>query len=52
VIEGELWAVPNTLTEHDYQNTFKNGRSSGNGAYALKRNTSGIIVANRPKVSF
>jgi hypothetical protein len=37
VIEAELQAVLNILTEHNFQNAFKkNGRSSGNGAYARK----------------
>jgi hypothetical protein len=31
---------------------LKNGRSSGNGAYAQKGITSRVMVANRPKVSF
>jgi hypothetical protein len=33
VIEAESQAVLNTLTEHDFQDAFKNGRSAGNGAY-------------------
>jgi hypothetical protein len=32
VIETELQAVLNTLTEHDFQDVFKIGRSIGNGA--------------------
>jgi hypothetical protein len=32
VIEAESQAVMNTLTEHDFQDAFKNGRSAGNGA--------------------
>jgi hypothetical protein len=36
VIEAESQAVLNTLTEHDFQDAIKNGRSAGNGAYALK----------------
>jgi hypothetical protein len=31
VLHAELEAVLNTLTEHDYQDAFKNGRRSGNG---------------------
>jgi hypothetical protein len=34
VIEAESQAVLNTLTEHDFQDAFKNGRSSGNVTYA------------------
>jgi hypothetical protein len=52
VIEAELQAVLNTLTDHNFQDAFKNGRSSGNGAYAHKRTTSRVMVASRPKVSF
>jgi hypothetical protein len=33
VIEAESQAVLNTLTEHGFQDAFKNGRSAGNGAY-------------------
>jgi hypothetical protein len=33
-----------TLTEHDFQDALKNGRSAGNG-------TSRVMVARRPKVS-
>jgi hypothetical protein len=29
-------AVLNTLTEHDFQDAFKNGRGAGNGTYAWK----------------
>jgi hypothetical protein len=36
VIEAESQAVLNTLTEHDFQNAFKNDRSAGNGTYAQK----------------
>jgi hypothetical protein len=32
VMEAESQAVLNTLTEHDFQDAFKNGRSTGNGA--------------------
>jgi hypothetical protein len=52
VIEAESQALPNTRREHDFQDAFKNGRSAGNGAYALKRTTSREMVASRPKVSF
>jgi hypothetical protein len=36
VMEAELHVVLNTFTEHDFQDVFKNGTSSGNGAYARK----------------
>jgi hypothetical protein len=51
-MEAESQAVLNTLTEHDFQDAFQNGRSAGNGAYALKGTTSRVMVASRPKVSF
>jgi hypothetical protein len=41
-----------TLTEHDFQDAFKNGRSAGNSAYVLKGTTTKSIVASRPKVNF
>jgi hypothetical protein len=34
MIVAESQAVLNTLTEHDFQDAFENGRSAGNGAYA------------------
>jgi hypothetical protein len=52
MIEVESQAVLNTLTEHDFQNAFKNGRSNGNGAYAQKGTVSRVMMASRPKVSF
>jgi hypothetical protein len=52
VIKAESQAVLNTLTDHDFQAAFKNGRSAGNGAYAQKRTTSRVMMASRPKVSF
>jgi hypothetical protein len=36
VIEAESQAVLETLTEHDFHEAFKNGRSTGNGAYLWK----------------
>jgi hypothetical protein len=33
VTEAELQAALKTLTEHSFQDAFKNGRSAGNGAY-------------------
>jgi hypothetical protein len=52
VIMAESQVVLNTLTEHDFQNAFKNGRSAGNDAYARKGTTSRVMVAIRAKVSF
>jgi hypothetical protein len=51
VIEAESQAVPNTLTEHDFRDAFKNGRSAGNVAYRRNGSTSRVIVASRPKIS-
>jgi hypothetical protein len=48
VMEAESQAVLNTLTEHDLQDAFKNGRSAGNGAYTRKENTWWVVVASRP----
>jgi hypothetical protein len=50
VIDEGSQAMLNTLTEHDLQDAFKNGRNSGNGAYTRKRITSRVIVASKPKV--
>jgi hypothetical protein len=44
VMVVESQAVLSTLTEHDFQDAFKNGRSSGNGAYARKGTTSRMMV--------
>jgi hypothetical protein len=52
VIEADLQAVLNTLTEHDFQDAFKNGRSAVNDVYARKGATLKTMVASRPKVSF
>jgi hypothetical protein len=52
VIETEPQAVLNTLTEHDFQDAFKNGRSTGNSAYSWKGTTFRVMVTSRPKVSF
>jgi hypothetical protein len=51
VMEAESQAVLISLTEHDFQDTFKNGRRAGNGAYERKGTTSRVMVANRAKVS-
>jgi hypothetical protein len=52
VLEAESQAVLNSLTEHDFQDAFKNGTSAGNGAYARKGTTSRLMVVSRPKVGF
>jgi hypothetical protein len=52
VIMAESQSVLNILTEHDFQDAFKNGRSAGNGAYSQKGTTSRVMMANMPKVSF
>jgi hypothetical protein len=52
VIEAESQAVLNTLTEHDFQDAFKNCRNAGNSVYGRKGTTSRVMVASRPKVSF
>jgi hypothetical protein len=36
VIEAESQAVLKTLTQHDFQDAFKNGRSAGSGEYERK----------------
>jgi hypothetical protein len=51
VMKAEQQAVLN-LTEHDFQDVFKNGRTAGNGAYAREGTTSRVVLASRPKVSF
>jgi hypothetical protein len=52
VIEAESLAVLNTLTEHNFQDAFKNGSSAGYGAYVEKEATSWVMVATGPIVSF
>jgi hypothetical protein len=49
---NEAEAELDTLTEHNFQYTFVNGRNAGNGANALKGTTSRVIMASGPKVSF
>jgi hypothetical protein len=44
VIEAELQVVLNTLTEHDFQDAFRSGRSAGNGAYTWMGTTSRVMV--------
>jgi hypothetical protein len=43
-------AVQNTVTEHHFQGTFKNDRSTGHGAYA--RMGTALMVASMPKLVF
>jgi hypothetical protein len=50
MIEMDSQAVLNTLSEHDFQDAFKNGRSASNGAYTTKETTLKAMVAGRPKV--
>jgi hypothetical protein len=52
VIEIESQAVLNTLTEHDFQDAFINGRNAGTGADSRKGTSSRVTVASMPKVSF
>jgi hypothetical protein len=52
LMEAESQAALNTLTEHDFQDAFKIGRSAGNGACARKGTTWRVMVASRPKDSF
>jgi hypothetical protein len=52
VIEAKLQVVLSTLTEHNFQDAFKKGRSCRNGACTQKGTTSRMMVASGPKVSF
>jgi hypothetical protein len=52
LIEAETQAVLNTLTEHGFQDAFKNGRSAWNCAYERKWNTLTVTVASRTKIIF
>jgi hypothetical protein len=52
VLEAESQAVLKTLTEHDFQDNLKNGRSSGKGTYTRKRTTSAVMVACSSSMSF
>jgi hypothetical protein len=52
VIEAESQEVMNTLTEHDFQDAFKNCRKAGDRAYARKGTTWRVMVSSRPEVSF
>jgi hypothetical protein len=50
VIEADSQAAPNTLTEDDLQDAFKNRRSAGHSAYAWNGTTAKAMVACKPKV--
>jgi hypothetical protein len=50
VIEAELQAMLNTLTEHNFQDAFKNGRSSGNTVYVRNVTTSRVWGPVGPKL--
>jgi hypothetical protein len=52
VVEAESQEMLNILTEHDFQDVFKNGRSVENGAYEQKGATSKEMEASRPKHSY
>jgi hypothetical protein len=49
---AESQTVPNSLTEHDFQDALQMSRNAGNGAYARMGTASRVIVARRLKVSF
>jgi hypothetical protein len=49
---AESRAELNTLTEHDFQEAFKNVRTVGNGAYARNGTTSRVMATNKPKATF
>jgi hypothetical protein len=51
LIESFSQAVLNTLTEHDFQDTF-NGRRAGNGAYTRMGTTLRVMAASKFKVNF
>jgi hypothetical protein len=51
VMEAEPQVMLNSLTEHDFQEAIKNGRSTENGAYWGNGTTSRVKVASRYKVS-
>jgi hypothetical protein len=51
VMEVESQAVMNSLTEHGFQEAFKNGRSDWNGAFARKGTTSSVMAASRLKIN-
>jgi hypothetical protein len=52
VSEAESQAVLNALTELDFQDVCKNGRSTGNGAYTQKVTSLKVMVASGAEVVF
>jgi hypothetical protein len=48
MIKAESQMVLNTLTEHNFQDEIKNGRSAGNGVYVWKGTAWRVMVASRP----
>jgi hypothetical protein len=52
VNEAKSQAMLITLTEHNFQEAFKNGRSIVSGPYVWKWTTWKVKVVTRPKVSF
>jgi hypothetical protein len=52
VMEAASQAVLNTFTEHDFQDSFKDVRSAGKGAYTCKGTTSRVTVTSRTNVRF
>jgi hypothetical protein len=52
VIDAESQAVLNTLTEHDFQDAFKNDREAGKCVYVQKGTASRMMVASSNKVIF
>jgi hypothetical protein len=52
MIKAEFQMVLKTLTEHSFQDAFKNSRRAGNSAYRQKGTTLRVKVASRLKVSF
>jgi hypothetical protein len=51
-MEANSQVVLNTLTEHNFQDGFKNWRSSGNYTYTWKGTTWKVMMASRPKINF
>jgi hypothetical protein len=51
-IEAESQAVLNTLTEHEFQDAFKQQQKRCHDAYIQMGTTSRMMVASRPKISF
>jgi hypothetical protein len=52
VINAESQVVLNTLTEHDFQDMFKNGRSPESGTYTWKGTTLRVMWPVGPKLVF